>query len=111
MWQSGVVQRFERPLMNVALVFMVVMLIAGWYTVFRVNFDSAVVIAAGIGTAAVAFGVYGWTRDALYFVAGGALGAGLLFPTVLGIAPMIIGFVLFILLVSLRMFNDTFEGR
>lgn len=97
--------------MITALVFMAVMLIAGWYTAFRVDFDSVVVIASVIGSAAVGFGVYGWIRDSIYFVAGGALGAGLLFPTTLGLAPMIIGFVLFILLISLRMYNDTFEGR
>ncbi len=96
--------------MIASLVFMVAMLLVGWYTVFRVNFDSAVVIASVIGTAAVALGFYGWSRYSLYFVAGGSLGAGLLFPSIFGIAPMFIGFVLFILLVSLRMFTDTFDN-
>ncbi|MDP9805710.1 4-amino-4-deoxy-L-arabinose transferase-like glycosyltransferase [Trueperella bonasi] len=107
LWQSGHVQRYERPLMVIALVFSLVMLVIGWYTAWRVNFDSAVVIAAALGSAASAFGLYGWNRGSLYFVAGAALGAGLLFPTVWGYMPMITGFVLFILLISLRMFNDT----
>lgn len=100
-------QRYERPLMAIALVFCLMMFIVGWYTAWRVNFDSAVVIAAVLGTAASAFGYYGWSRGSLYFVAGAALGTGLLFPTVWGYVPMIAGFVLFILLISLRMFNDT----
>lgn len=111
MWQSVAVDKFERPLMTVALGFMGVMALVGWYTVFRVGFDPAVLISAIIGSAAVGFGLFGWIRGSAYYVAGGALGAGLLFPTVLGYAPMVLGFILFVLLISLRMFNQILGDR
>ncbi|VEI14007.1 hypothetical protein [Trueperella bialowiezensis] len=102
--------KYERPLLIVAIIFMIAMAVIGWYTVVRVKFEPAVVTAAVIGSVATGGGIYGMSRDSAYFVAGGALGAGLLFPTTFGYIPMIIGFVLFILIVSLRMFTSTFEN-
>lgn len=111
-WQSGDVEKIERPLMGVALVFAVVMTVVGWYTAIRVGGEPAVVIPAILGMLAVVGGIWGWLREAPYWVAGGALGTGVLFPTVAGTIPMIIGFVLFILLVTLKIFNSTMDdGR
>lgn len=94
--------------MTVALVFSILMFVLGWYTIFHVGLEGPAIGIGLFGTAAVACAIWGFRRDSLYFVAGGALGAGLLFPTALGIVPMIIGFIIFALLISLRLFTTSF---
>ncbi len=104
MWQSGGVEKIERPLMGVALVFCAIMLVIGWVSVGMAGWTSGFIVTAVLGTVAVGAGLWGWREDSAYWVGTGALGAGLLFPTVAGIVPMILGFIIFILLISLRLF-------
>ncbi len=93
--------------MGVALVFCVVMLVIGWASVAMAGFAAGLIATAVLGTLAVGAGVWGWRQDSAYWVGAGALGAGLLLPTVAGIVPMIVGFIIFILLITLRLFLNS----
>lgn len=98
--------------MLVCVVFAVIMAVVGWWTIARANFDSVAVISGVAASAATILAIWAWRRGSAYLVAGGTLGAGLLFPTTAGIVPMIIAFVLFMLVVTLKLFMTTFEdGR
>ncbi|MDO5026057.1 MAG: hypothetical protein Q4E03_06035 [Trueperella sp.] len=90
--------------------FTLFMLGVGWYTAWRAGFAPAIVVACVLGTMGAAFAAYGIYHRRTYLVAGSALAVGLIFPTIFGIAPMIAGFVLFVLLVSLEFFITTSGG-
>lgn len=96
-------------MMTLAVVFAVIMAIIGWYSIVRVGAQGPALAIGVFGSAATALALWGWVRDSLYLVAAGALGAGLLFPTTYGLVPIVAGFILFFLLISLRLFITTFD--
>lgn len=103
-------EKFYTALFAVIGVFALFMLGAGWYTAWRGQFAPPLVISCVLGTIGVALAAYGIYQQRTYLVAGTALTVGLIFPTIFGIVPMIIGFVLFVLLVSLDFFLNTSGG-
>ncbi|MFY9263540.1 MAG: hypothetical protein GX483_08340 [Actinomycetaceae bacterium] len=102
-------ERFEQPLMKINLAFALIMAALGWYGLYVMKFDGSVLTAVVIGTIAVVVAVVGWYRDSVYMLGGGTLGTALLMPTTLGMIPMILGFILFMLLISLRFFISFFD--
>lgn len=97
--------------MWVGLIFAVAMAIIGWISIAQTGWEPVAIIAGVFGTVFLGLAIYGWQRRSLYLLAGGVLGTGIAFPTTFGIVPMIIGFVIFALLISLRMFNDLDLGK
>lgn len=85
---------FERPMMIVALVFIGVMAILGWYTIIVAGGNTTGLLIGLVASIMIAIGVWGWHRESLNLCATAALGAGLLFPTPFGLIPMICGFIL-----------------
>lgn len=101
--------RYERPLMIVGFLFSIVMMVLGWITIARVNWDSFAVILGVLGVGAVLLTLWSVRNGKIMSAATGTLAAGLFFPTVWGAVPMIIGFVLFILMISLQLFLTAFN--
>ncbi|MEW6885351.1 hypothetical protein [Trueperella pyogenes] len=110
-WQSWGVEKVEKPLMGVALVFCIVMAIAGWLTIAYAGWVAGLVITGILGTLALAGAGWGWRRQSPYWVGAGAVGTGVLFPTLAGVVPMILGAILMILLSTLRLFNQMTQGQ
>ncbi|QCX46910.1 hypothetical protein EBF03_05470 [Arcanobacterium haemolyticum] len=101
---------FERPVMLVALLFTCVMAVVGWYSIVVGAGSTTGFIIGSIASLMVFLGVWGWRRESLNVCATAALGAGILFPTPFGLIPMICGFIIFTLIVSLDLFV-TFNGE
>lgn len=101
--------KLEAPLTKIAAAFAVVMAGLGIYAAFKMDGDPKVIFAVVLGLIMTVIALVGVKKDSPYMVAGGALGAGMLFPTTLGIWPMIAGFVIFTLVVTLRLFNSLSE--
>ncbi|MFP7696604.1 hypothetical protein [Trueperella sp. LYQ143] len=99
-------QHYENLMGKLGSVFMVAMAVIGWVTLVRVGFPLAILILVLCGSAMVLCGLWGMYRQSPFMVAAGTLGAGILFPTVWGIVPMIVGFILFILMVSLTLLRS-----
>ena len=98
-------QKFESPMMFLGSAFVVIMAVLGWRSAALTGWDPAVVticVAASLGV--VAAGV-GWCKGAMMWVASGVLCCAVLFPTPWGLTPMISGFVLFMLILGLRLFE------
>lgn len=109
LWQSGYVTKYLKLLMGLCLAFSVIMFVLGMVTLIKVGVEPASVGIAIFGVLAVALTWFGARTERYLLGAAGALATGLIIPTTWGIAPMIIGFILFILVVSLQLFITTFE--
>lgn len=101
--------RYSRPMMFAGLLFTIIMMVLGWITIARVGWDMFAIILGVLGLGAVALTAWSVHQDKLMSAATGTLAAGLFFPTAWGAIPMIIGFVLFILMISLQLFITTFN--
>ncbi|WP_216430246.1 hypothetical protein [Arcanobacterium phocae] len=101
---------FERPMMIVSLVFIGVMAVLGWYTIIAAHGNTTGLLIGALASIMVGVGAWGWRRESTNLCATAALGAGLLFPTPFGLIPMIFGFILFTLIVSLDLLA-TFSGE
>ena len=95
--------KYVRPLGGIALVFMAAMATMGWYIAISHGAIAPLLAPLVLGTVAVAIGVWGFSQSSPLAIGVGALAAGILFPTPLGIVPMVVGFVIFILLSSLKL--------
>ncbi|XCB37198.1 hypothetical protein RQN46_03970 [Arcanobacterium hippocoleae] len=67
----------------------------------------AFLMIGGIGFAVIC---YGFVKQQPMTVAAGSLAVSLLMPTQVGIAPMIIGFIFFMLLLSLQLYLTLFAA-
>lgn len=97
-------------MMLVGTGFALIMAILGWYVTWRLGFDPAAVTMCVIASAFLVTALIGWIRGHLLVVAGGEIGCAILFPTGFGLVMMIVGFVLFILMIGLRL-AEMIEGE
>ncbi len=92
--------------------FSVIMFVLGMATLFKVGIEPASIGIAVIGLITVVLTFYGARTQRYLLGVAGTLATGLIMPTTLGITPMIVGFILFILVVSLQLFISIFdEGK
>ncbi|MDP9801596.1 putative membrane protein [Arcanobacterium wilhelmae] len=103
-------KKYEKPMMALALAFSTVMVLIGWYTLVKSDWNWMVSILVLVSTALAAGAAWAFSSRFLHGVAGCMLGVAFLTPTEFGLVPMIVGFVLFALLVSLRLFNELENG-
>lgn len=99
-------RKYEDLLSKIAAGFAVAVAILGWVTIAMAGFKPGLIIAGAIGLGCLALAVVGALRGKSLLAAGGACGCGILYPTFLGVAPMLIGLVLFLLIVM-----AAFDGR
>lgn len=88
--------------MAVNFIFALVMSALGAYSLIVLGLEVTTVLFALIILTLFMLVVYGIKKEKAMLVGGANLGLGILTPTSLGIIPMIIGFVCFILLTSLQ---------
>lgn len=98
-------QKYEAPMMVLGSLFAIVMAVLGWRSALLTHWDPAVVVICAIASCGVLLVGIGWHRSAMMWVASGALCCAVLFPTPWGLVPMVIGFVIFMMILGLRLFE------
>lgn len=109
-WHDVNMTKYEKPMMAFAAAFATAMAAIGWYTLIKSGWNWMVLILVLVATALVAGSWWAFSSRLLNAVAGCMLGVAFLTPTEFGYIPMIVGFVVFALLVSLRLFNELDQG-
>lgn len=89
--------------------FSLIVALVSTITIFSVGIQPATVLFSIIGLLCIGVTVYGLIKSQIMTVATGALAVTLLMPTQAGMIPMIIGFIFFILLLSLQLYLMLFE--
>ncbi|MBM7825198.1 hypothetical protein JOD55_001025 [Arcanobacterium pluranimalium] len=104
-------KKYLGALLGVCVGFSVIMLVLGAITVVRAGFEPASLGVAVFGLAAFALTIFGARTERPMLCAAAALGTGLVVPTSLGIVPMIVGFVIFMLVISLQLYITMFTEK
>lgn len=99
-------EKILRFFLITSALFAFLMAILGIRNLFVAGAQPAVFGIGIIGIAALAAALIGWRKENTFWAAGGALGAGIIFPTQWGIIPMVAGFLIFISLISLQLYCD-----
>ncbi|MFC5370334.1 hypothetical protein [Arcanobacterium bovis] len=101
-------KKYLVPLLGVCVAFSAIMLVLGVITVVRAGLEPASVGVSIMGLAAFGVTLFGARTGRPMLCAAGALAMGLVVPTSFGIIPMIAGFIIFVLVISLQLYITTF---
>lgn len=98
-------QKYEAPMMLLGSLFAIVMAVLGWRSALLTHWDPAVVVICMVASCGVLLMGIGWRKGAMMWVAAAVLCCAVLCPTPWGLIPMIIGFVIFMMILGLRLFE------
>lgn len=98
-------QKYEVPMILLGSIFVIVMAVLGWRSAWLTHWDPAVVLICTVASCCVLLMGIGWYKGAMMWVATSVLCCAVLFPTPWGLIPMAIGFVIFMMILGLRLFE------
>ncbi|XCB29885.1 hypothetical protein RQN30_12175 [Arcanobacterium hippocoleae] len=97
-------KRYLKPMMWLNTCFSLIVAVFSFFALFKLGNQPALVVFSSIAVIAFIVLIYGMMKERPAIVAAGALAISLLMPTEFGIFPMIIGFIFFVILLSLQLY-------